>query len=301
MRGGSMIRLFKVLLMSILISLVSCKLYEQSLQAYEEFLNGKKTIPVGFRYNDDDVVVGISGTGKLSGKLKPEVVVRGSLDKDEEIIELGLKEEERLKKGVAAQFVSQADRLTEEQESYLVIGEAEANEIKSKVDAKLSEMNVVHNELNTSLSKLENMKTDIMNAKSDFERARSSSSNGISTTVKQALDLAIKKVKSSKDIAVTLYKSQLHVLELAESSAESAKNSTKSALRESEQVRSSGYYYIGHMTHYISDAKNSLSSAESMFNKIESEMGKLRNAMKQAEEGFAALKIAHQVLGVSKR
>ncbi|WAZ97001.1 hypothetical protein [Borrelia miyamotoi] len=288
--------------MSILISLVSCKLYEQSLQAYEEFLNGKKIDQVRFRYNDDDVVFGISGTDKVSGKkAKPGVIVRGSLDKNEEVIEIELKEEERLKKRVDPQFVYQSDRLTEEQESYLVSDEAEANEIKSKVDAKLLEMNVVHNELNTSLSKLENIKTDIMNAKSDFERARSSSSNGISTTVKQALDLAIKKVKSSKDIAVTLHKAQLHALELAKSNAEGAKISTKFALRESEHIRSSGYYYIGHMTHYISEAKTRLNDAESMFKKIESEIGKLRNAMKQAEEDFAALKIAHQVLGVSKR
>ncbi|WP_330730345.1 hypothetical protein [Borrelia turicatae] len=216
----------------------------------------------------------------------------------QEGIELDPKEE-KLKERVESQYVSQINRLTEEEESSLVSYDNEASDIKIKVNAKLVEMNVRNNELTTSLSKLDNMEADIMNAKSDFENARKFS--GSEYVVKQALHQAIDKVKSSRNIAMAWYKEQLNALEHAKSYAEHAKIFTESALGYSAQVRSDGYYGVYLLTHYMSGAKTNLSGAENMFAKVESAMGKLRNTMKEAEEDFAVLKRAHKALSLDKK
>ncbi|UPA12817.1 hypothetical protein [Borrelia venezuelensis] len=211
-------------------------------------------------------------------------------------IELSLKEE-RLEEVVEQQFVSQSNALTKEQENELYSQEIKANDIRSKVNSKLATIEAMHSEVSASVLKLESMKTDIMKAKSDLDRARSSSRNGIDQNVKIKLDQAIENVRSSSNIAMILYKDAVNGLEHARSSVEHARGLTESALDELRYLRSSNYYYVIRY-YYLSDAKTSLNRAEDMFAKVESEMDNLRNAMKQAEEAFVALKSAHQALGL---
>ncbi|ANF34523.1 hypothetical protein A7978_05255 (plasmid) [Borrelia turicatae] len=211
-------------------------------------------------------------------------------------IELSLKEE-RLEEVIEQQFVSQSNALTKEQENELYSQEIKANDIRSKVNSKLATIEAMYREVSASVLKLESIKTDIMKANSDLDRARSSSRDGIDQNVKIKLDQAIKNVRSSSNIAMILYKDVVNGLEHARSSVEHARGLTESALDELRYLRSSNYYYVIRY-YYLSDAKTSLNRAENMFAKVESEMGNLRNAMKQAEEDFVALKSAHQALGL---
>ncbi|UPA12750.1 hypothetical protein [Borrelia venezuelensis] len=214
-------------------------------------------------------------------------------------IELELKEKRPGERVEQQQSIFQDNRLTEEEESYLVSYDNEVNEINSKISSKLVIIEAMHSEVSASLSEIESMQANIIKANSDFDRARGFNGNGIDQNVKIKLHQAIEKVKSSRNIAMVWYKEQFNTLENAKSYAEHAKNSTESALRLSAQIRSNGYYGIHY--YYISDAKESLGHADDMCAKVESEMGKLRNAMKQVEEDFDNLKRAHEALGFDKK
>ncbi|UPA19140.1 hypothetical protein [Borrelia puertoricensis] len=214
-------------------------------------------------------------------------------------IEIELKKERPKESVGQQQSISQDNRLTEEEESYLVSYDNEVNEINSKVSSKLVTIEAMYREVSASLSKIESMQANIIKANSDLDRARGSNGNGIDQNVKINLHQAIEKVKSSKNIAMVWYKEQFNALENAKSYAEHAKNSTESALRHSAQIRLNGYYGIHY--YYISDAKVSLGHADDMCAKVESEMGKLRNSMKQVEEDFDNLKRTHEALGFDKK
>ncbi|UPA17323.1 hypothetical protein bcCo53_001506 (plasmid) [Borrelia coriaceae] len=187
-------------------------------------------------------------------------------------------------------------KLTEDQESYLTAKDTEANEIKKKIDVNLAEINAIYDELKKSLSELENMKSDIISAKSDFEKARGSDGSSIDSGLKEKLFQAIEKIEGSKHIAVVGYKELFLELEHVLSHAGYAKNSSVSALGESEQVRSNGYYYIGYIVDNIYKAKTSLSDAENMFNEVKSKMDNFRDKMERVKIDFADLKGAHQVI-----
>ncbi|AHH14814.1 hypothetical protein, partial [Borrelia hermsii] len=197
-------------------------------------------------------------------------------------IEIELKGERPKERVGQQQSISQDNRLTEEEESYLVSYDNEVNEINSKVSSKLVTIEAMHSEVSASLSEIESMQANIIKANSDFDRARGSNGNGIDQNVKIKLHQAIEKVRISRNIAMMWYKEQFNVLKNAKSYAEHAKNSIESALRHSAQIRSNGYYGIHY--YYISDAKGSLGHADDMCAKVELEMGKLRNSMKQVEE-----------------
>ncbi|UPA10212.1 hypothetical protein bhYOR_001608 (plasmid) [Borrelia nietonii YOR] len=214
-------------------------------------------------------------------------------------IEIELKGERPKERVGQQQSISQDNRLTEEEESYLVSYDNEVNEINSKVSSKLVTIEAMHSEVSASLSEIESMQANIIKANSDFDRARGSNGNGIDQNVKIKLHQAIEKVRISRNIAMMWYKEQFNVLKNAKSYAEHAKNSIESALRHSAQIRSNGYYGIHY--YYISDAKGSLGHADDMCAKVELEMGKLRNSMKQVEEDFDNLKRAHEALGFDKK
>ncbi|UPA14313.1 hypothetical protein [Borrelia turicatae] len=219
----------------------------------------------------------------------------------QEGIELDPKEERSEERVGQQQAISQANRLTEKEESYLVSYDGEVNEIKSKVSSKLVTIEAIHREVSASLAEIESMQTNIIKANSDLDRARGSNGNGIDQNVKINLHQAIEKVRSSRHIAMVRYKEQFNALENAKSYAEHAKISTESALRHSAQIRSNGYYYVGFIVDSISKAKNSLSSAGSIFKQVETNLNSLRDSMEQAKKDFAVLKRAHEALSFGKK
>ncbi|AHH04478.1 Putative cytosolic protein, partial (plasmid) [Borrelia nietonii YOR] len=135
-------------------------------------------------------------------------------------IEIELKGERPKERVGQQQSISQDNRLTEEEESYLVSYDNEVNEINSKVSSKLVTIEAMHSEVSASLSEIESMQANIIKANSDFDRARGSNGNGIDQNVKIKLHQAIEKVRISRNIAMMWYKEQFNVLKNAKSYAE---------------------------------------------------------------------------------
>ncbi|AHH11446.1 hypothetical protein bcCo53_001457 (plasmid) [Borrelia coriaceae] len=194
--------------------------------------------------------------------------------------------------------LSQTNILTKDQEFDLTSRDAEANSIKSKLNAKLLVMDNIHDELNRLLLELKDMETVIMKAELDLNKARGSSS--VNGDVKQKtlplLHKVIDNVKDSESVAMSLCSDSVNGLEHAIGSAKHAKNLVESSLFESAQARLSGYYYVYRMVDNILKAKISLRDAENMFNEVKSKMGDLGNEMERVKRDFAALKSVHQVV-----
>ncbi|AHH11825.1 hypothetical protein bcCo53_001700 (plasmid) [Borrelia coriaceae] len=193
-------------------------------------------------------------------------------------------------------------KLTAVQESYLTGKDAEASEIKKKIDVNLAAVNAIYDELEKSLSELKNMEAFVIRAESDFNEARRGvpGNNHVTNTLPY-LDEAIKTVKDSRHVAVVGYNEQFHALKHVKADAEYAKGLIKSALGESAQARLSGYYYVQLMIDNISNAQLSLSKAESMFKKVESELDNLRVERQKADKDFAGLKSAYEALLAVKK
>ncbi|AHH11617.1 hypothetical protein bcCo53_001693 (plasmid) [Borrelia coriaceae] len=194
-------------------------------------------------------------------------------------------------------------KLTEDQESYLISKDAEANAMQNRIDFKLLKINEKYDELDKSLSELKKMEAFVIKAESDFDEARRGiSGNEHVTKALPYLYEAIKTVKVSRHIAEVGYNGQLNALEHVKAAAEYAKSLIKSALGESAQARASGYYYVQRMIDNISKAETNLSKAKNMFGEIELKLDTLRNDMKQAKNDFTVLEKAYQLLlEVNKR
>ncbi|WP_024654480.1 hypothetical protein [Borrelia hispanica] len=302
-----MFNLFKVLSISMLISLVSCELYEHALKP-KKLLGDKKNLMQNIEFTDESSITSYKVTDAEKSESGGSISMIGKpsdarLGKDLIANDIAQKSQRKVlavKNNAQNNEIHKTNKFTKEQEDAIVAYDSEANDIMSKVNTKSTAINAMHSELSASLLTLENMQADITKATSDFEESRSSSKNGIDVSLKIKLEQAINKIKSSKNSAMVLHQDGINGLEHAKSSAEHARGLANSALSESRHLRTSNYYY-GIRYYYISDAKKSLNSADDMFKRVKEKQDSLKIAIEQASKDFETLKNAHHALRLVRK
>ncbi|AYE37052.1 hypothetical protein DB313_05990 (plasmid) [Borrelia turcica IST7] len=288
-----------LIIISLVSSVMSCKLYEKLLDKVEDSLEKEVSIKSPDK-PDTDAVTDMQDTSEQnSGRSGRRVrsVADASQSGQEEAAVGGDVNGSREDPGqivvdqysvVAENSVSDKDVLTNAQKDVLKQFDKEyreAKDISEKVDSYLKVVGGISEDLEEIKYKLDEMKDEITNVEADFKKARNGS-NREAKKILSSLHQAIDKVKASRNYAdLTFYTDAEGSLEGSKSSFNNAKSQAEIALSDIKSIdRAMGVSYNLHK------AKESLSRAEKQLEEAKENQEKLKTQMIQVDKEFDVLK-----------
>ncbi|AYE36964.1 hypothetical protein DB313_05565 (plasmid) [Borrelia turcica IST7] len=297
-----------LIIISLVSSVMSCKLYDKLLDKVEESLD-KQEVSVRSSASkpdtnaitdmqDSDVGASEQNSGR-SGR-RARSLDDYSQNEQEEVVNKvdssGSEAEQNV--AIVKEDKVVVESLSDKSKQGVIVNEEtkelcdKANEIKSQAETRLVEVGAITKNLEQIKKKLDEVKTEVTNAETDFNKARRGSNSESKQKLLADLHKAIDKVRNSRNYAdLILYNEAKGSLESSEGSFNNAKSQAEIALSDIKSIyRASGGAY------YIHKAKEAMEGAEKLLEDAQRDQSTLKFRMNQVEVDFSKLKQAHEAL-----
>lgn len=169
---------------------------------------------------------------------------------------------------------------------------SEARNIIQEIYTSLEEVNKITTDLETIKSRLNNIKSKVYNASSFLNNARKS--NKANPTLLPKLDQAIRKVSSSHAYANSNYSDAVGALKSSKHDFEYANRKAEDALQEALNNSNTQGYQYARYHYYMNDAKEAMGRAKVSLKTAKQKQEKLKDKMDQANKEFEELNKAHE-------
>ncbi|AYE37054.1 hypothetical protein DB313_06000 (plasmid) [Borrelia turcica IST7] len=272
-----------LMIISLMSSVMSCKLYEKLLDVTEESLDKKEVSMESHGKPEADVITDIEDRDRSGRKSR-------SLNDDNA-------NEARESRAVVSP--SDDDLLNRDQNAMRKQFDKyykEAEDINIRAKGQLIEVDRIEKELKEVNTKLDEMSSVIIEANFALQKARSSENNQYKKQSLKHLHNAIEKVKNStRVVKIMNYDEASDALKSAKSGFSLAKIESDKFL---EAIRSDSpnLWY-----HFLNEAKASLIRAENMLEVVKNCQTYLKSEMSQVEKDFSELMQVYKVKAIEEK